>query len=100
MAKGTLAKEAVAKKLAEAFGSDYIGEYDKKWYVWSTENGEKIQIAIAMTCPKTPVGAISATPAIDAGGDFDFENMNTASPVEITVDEKKNIEDLMNRLGL
>ena len=41
--KGALAKEAVAKKIAEAFGSDYIGESDKKLYVWGDENGEKIQ---------------------------------------------------------
>ena len=33
MAKGANAKLAVINKLAEAFGSDYIGEYDKKQYV-------------------------------------------------------------------
>ena len=56
MAKGAVAKENIAKKMAEAFGNNWIGEYDKKYYVWSEENGEKIQIAISMTCPKTSIG--------------------------------------------
>ena len=55
MARGQEAKNYVAKKLAEAFGADYIGEIDKKYYVWSKENGERVQVAISMTCPKTPV---------------------------------------------
>ena len=56
MAKGAVAKENAAKKMAEVFGSNWIGEYDKKYYIWSEENGEKVQIAISMTCPKTPIG--------------------------------------------
>ena len=47
MAKGAIAKQVVINKIAEAFGADYIGEVDKKLYVWADENGEKIQIAIA-----------------------------------------------------
>ena len=58
MAKGAEAKEYVAKKLKEAFGDDYVGEVDKKYYVYAYEGGQKMQIAIAMTCPKTPVGNI------------------------------------------
>ena len=30
MAKGSIAKEAIVRKLAEAFGEDFLGEYDKK----------------------------------------------------------------------
>ena len=41
-AKGTIAKQAVIDKIAAALGEDFIGEYDKKIYVWSKENGEKI----------------------------------------------------------
>ena len=60
MAKGAVAKENAAKKMAEVFGSNWIGEYDKKYYIWSEENGEKVQIAISMTCPKTPIGEAGA----------------------------------------
>lgn len=104
MAKGTQAKEAVVNKLRTAFGADYIGEYDKKWYVWSQENGERIQIAISLTCPKVPVEVASAP----ATGDFNFEDdaPNTVvaatgfQPAEITDDERDKVRDLMRTLGL
>ena len=43
MAKGNIAKDKVIEKIAQAFGQNYIGIYDKKVYVWSEENGEKVQ---------------------------------------------------------
>ena len=45
MAKGQIAKDYVAKKLAEVFGEHYLGEVDKKYYVEAPENGEMVQIA-------------------------------------------------------
>ena len=36
-AKGTTAKINVQNKIALAFGSDYIGEVDKKIYVWADD---------------------------------------------------------------
>lgn len=105
--KGALAKEAVTKKIAEAFGADYVGEVDKKLYVWSQENGEKIQIAIAMTCPKTPVGETPVMNFTEDTGDFDFSGdtsvvatPTTFKPAEISADEKANIASLMEKLGL
>lgn len=106
MAKGAEAKLNVMKKLQEAFGPDYVGEFDKKVYVWAQEGGEKIQIAIAMTCPKNPVGVINPV-SMDFGGDLDFEKMGESAvapakfePAEITDEEKQNVADLMSRLGL
>lgn len=98
--KGSIAKEQIAKKMAEVFGADWIGERDKKYYLWANENGERIQIAISMTCPKTPVGEAGAS--VDSNV-LNFEDGATAggeTQVEITVDEKKNVADLMARLGL
>lgn len=106
MAKGSLAKQMVATKLAEAFGSDYIGEFDKKYYLWANENGERIQIAISMTCPKTPIEIVVTA---EPDGDWDFSDdkpktatiaVNNAAPAEITEQEKDNIAALMERLGL
>jgi hypothetical protein len=108
MAKGAIAKENVTKIIAKAFGSDFVGEFDKKLYVWADENGEKVQIAIAMTCPKNPVGG-NGNLNFDAepGNSLNFENMSAAvasaptfTPAEISEEEKKNIADLMARLGL
>jgi hypothetical protein len=104
MAKGTIGKQNVINKIKQAFGADFIGEYDKKIYVWTTENGERIQIALSLTCPKVPV-AISDNPTT---GDFNFEddapNVVVAAgayqPAEITKEERERVNDLMKRLGL
>lgn len=105
MAKGAIAKEVVAKKIAQAFGADFVGEYDKKLYVWAEENGEKVQIAISMTCPKNPVGDIDFS--AEPGNSLNFEDMSAApiaggnaASAEVTDEEKKNIAELMARLGL
>lgn len=102
MARGSEAKQKVANKLAEAFGKDWIGEFEKKYFVWAEENGERVQIAISLTCPKNPVGQVSSNSM-----ELNFENMGEtkASPVnfqpaEITEDERENVRKLMERLGL
>lgn len=38
-ARGTEAKAYAIKKIAEAFGENYVGEVDKKIYVNCPENG-------------------------------------------------------------
>ena len=102
MAKGNGAKALVVKKLIEAFGEDYIGEYDKKHFVWSKEDGEKIQVAISLTCPKVPVGSVNISAA---AGKIDFEAESTIAPTsftpaEMTEEEKENLAELMAKLGL
>ena len=104
MARGNDAKEYVVNKMAEAFGDAWIGEYSKKYYVWSQENGERIQIAISLTCPKVPVEVSSAPIA----GDFNFEDdapgvvvaAGGYQPAEITDDERDRVRDLMRLLNL
>ena len=102
MAKGQIAKDYVAKKLAEAFGEHYLGEVDKKYYIEAPENGEMVQIAIAMTCPKNPV-AVSGAPVVRSGGiDFEAEPVliAPAATKEITPEERDTVADMMRRLGL
>jgi len=57
MAKGFIAKDNLIKRFATAVGDDYIGTDDtgKKFYFWSVENGEKMQVCISLTVPKTPI---------------------------------------------
>ena len=107
MAKGANAKDNITKILAEAFGSNFIGEYDKKIYVYANDGGEMVQIAISMTCPKNPIQV--DTSVTTTSGDWDFSDnpkINTtvavanAAPAEITAEEKANIADLMAKLGL
>ena len=101
MAKGAEAKEYVAKKLKEVFGDDYVGEVDKKYYVWAYEGGQKMQIAIAMTCPKTPVGNVpEKAEAFDWSEAPSIGKVAEYKPVEISADEKDKVAELMKKLGL
>jgi hypothetical protein len=109
MARGAIAKQVVEQKIAQAFGNDFVGIFDKKLYVWANENGEKVQIAISLTCPKNPVGGENNKIdfSVEPGNSLNFEDMSgavvapqTFTPAEITEDEKKNIAELMARLGL
>lgn len=104
MARGSNAKIEVENIIAKAFGDNYIGNIDKKLYVWANDGGERVQIAISLTCPKTFVAGT------ETSGDYNFGLMSveaaTASaqaakqPVEITAEETANLEALMKRLGL
>ena len=105
MAKGAQAKEALIKRFAAAVGADYCGEADKKYYFWSQENGERVQIAVSMTCPKTPV-AFNGN-----GGDLNFDDEDApsgggsggagaASPVAMSEDEQATLERLMKELDV
>lgn len=98
MAKGAQAKINVTNKIANAFGEDWIGEVNKKLYVWADDGGERVQISIALTCPKTPVDAPDKNFVPD--NDWSEDTPASQKKVEITAEEKKNIADLMERLGL
>ena len=102
MAKGAEAKEYVAKKLKEVFGDDYVGEVDKKYYVWAYEGGQKMQIAIAMTCPKIPVGNVveEKKEAFDWSDSGNESAPSIFKPVEIADDEREKVAELMKKLGL
>lgn len=105
MPRGQIAKEKVANKLAETFGDAWIGEVDKKYYVLMDDGGEKVQIAITLTCPKTPVGTgtVDISSAFGDGIDFSAAPVMApvkAEPAEITEEEQQRISDLMKRLGL
>lgn len=101
MARGNDAKELVINKIKEAFGDSYIGVFDKKVYVWSEEDGQKMQVSLALTCPKTPVGDEVIIPSGDGG--INFESEVAAAPstaTEISIEEQQKIADLMATLGL
>ena len=100
MAKGTIAKEKVISKIASVFGSDYIGEFDKKLYVWCDDGGQKIQIALSLTCPKVYRG-IEET----GSGELNFEDEEdqkptSFKPAEITKEETDTLAEMMAKFGL
>ena len=99
-AKGATAKDNVENKIREAFGAEFIGNVDKKLYVWADDGGEKVQICLTMTCPKIPVGVGGENDGID------FDNMPEGGaptefkPAEITTEETENIRKMLAELGL
>ena len=95
MAKGAIAKDNITEKMRDAFGSDFIGVQDKKVYVWADDGGERVQIAISMTCPKTEIAVEGAfTPAAP-----DTASIAAAQPVLSSEEEQKVINDLFAKLG-
>ena len=102
MAKGNIAKENIAKVLEKAFGDDYIGEFDKKYYVWADDGGNRIQISIALTCPKVYRG-VEETASTEMNFDDDTESAaeeNGFKPADISKEEQDTLAALMERLGL
>lgn len=82
----TNAKEKFVARVIEAIGDAYLGTQDKKYYF----EQDGTQIAMALTCPKTPI---------------EFEKRENAAAAatpdpEFTPKERKTIEDLMWKLNL
>lgn len=101
MAKGNTAKEKVTKIIEDAFGSDYVGEFDKKLYVWADDGGNKVQICIALTCPKVYRGVEETTPT-EMNFDDDAPEGDTKGfvPADISKEEQDTLAALMEKLGL
>ena len=98
-ARGSIAKQVVEDKIREAFGADFVGISDKKLYVQADENGEKVQIALSLTCPKVPLGTVENGMDFESG--ITIDNTPTAfQPAEITAEETDNIRKMLANLGL
>lgn len=103
MARGATAKQKIGQKLETLFGADFIGESGGKYYVWENDGGEKVQIAISLTCPKNPIGTVDMSGAFGDGMDFEAAPViaqTTFTPAEITPEETENLAAMMARLGL
>ena len=93
MARGAESKAQVLAKILETFDGAF--EYGKELRIPMEENGERVEIKIALTCAKTNVG----------GGDQVESNMEQAPPIVEAAsapseEEKQNIATLMERLGI
>lgn len=95
--KGSVAKLFVENKIKEVFGEDFIGMADRKLYVWADDGGQKVQIAISLTCPKVGLD-IEGNGFVDDTG---LMGTYTGEPViEITPEEEENIQTLIKKLNL
>ena len=95
MPKGSIAKQSIENKLKEVFGTDFIGVYDKKIYVFADDGGERVQIAIAMTCPKTEVAAGQSQTTTEPASVMPVTLNSAVTPEE----EQAALEALYAKLG-
>ena len=103
MAKGSIAKTKIAEKIKNLYGADYVGEAGGKYYIYESDGGEKVQIAISLTCPKNPIGTVDMSSAFGDGLDFEAEPIVVQTkfePAEITEQEIENLATMMSKLGL
>lgn len=92
--KGAESKKEIINKILETFKDSFIYA-GKELRIPMDENGERVEIKVALTCAKTNVGG-------DDGGEcaecaIPAPSGETAAPTE---EEKQNIANLMERLGI
>ena len=87
MAKGALAKENIINKILETFEGAF--KYDKEIRIPMMENGEEVQIKVALTCAKTNVdrGEDVAIPGASTVKASTTTTSATVSKVSTTVAE-------------
>jgi hypothetical protein len=93
MARGSIAKEQITSKILEMFDGAFV--YGKELRIPVEENGEEVQIKIALTCAKVNVENGGGASSVATS-----EPVAPAEKVEVTEEEKQNVQKLMEGLGL
>lgn len=102
--KGTILKKEITDKILETFEGSFLYNDGKEIRIPGLENGEMLQVKVALTCAKTPVtpDGENALPGA-AAQTINFEDNSAIveqKTVEPTQEEKDNVQKLMNFLGL
>jgi hypothetical protein len=108
-ARGSIAKEEVMNKILATFPGAF--KYEKELRIPMVENGEELQIKVTLTAAKNMVAAGGDT-AIPGAKAMEIASQNTAQsyanigspvgyePATPTAEEKKNVSNLIELLGL
>lgn len=102
-ARGTESKEKVMQNILTAFPGAF--KYDKEIRIPMVENGEPLQIKVTLTAAKNmvDVGGDTALPGATKTVTMATKEspvIATKAPIEPTEEEKKNVSNLLNLLGL
>lgn len=97
MAKGSILKQEITNKILETFPGSFLYNNGKEIRICGNENGELLQIKVALTCAKENVeidsdNNVSAIAAKNV--------INDDVIVEPTQEEKDNVRRLMEALNL
>lgn len=105
MARGAVSKSIVFKKILDTFDGSFPYNGGKELRIPMIEDGEEIQIKVALTAAKENVnpGDEDALPGVAAvketNAQLNFEDKPKVT-VEATEEEKQNVSDLLKALGL
>lgn len=97
MARGSESKQKVADIILKTFKDSFIYNNGKELRIPFEENGERVEIKVALTCAKTNVGGDGAS--VESGGQVSAFT-ETPAVTDLTTDEKENIQKIMDRLGI
>ena len=116
MAKGQVSKAQITNKLLEIFDGAFLYNDGKEIRIPMIEDGNEVQIKVALTCAKDNVtpGADNAIPGAAAQPKVEdtvytfgatmsatvTENKEIKPMVEPTAAEKANVKSLLEALGL
>lgn len=98
--KGTILKKEITDKILEVFPGSFLYNDGKEIRIPGMEEGQLIQVKVALTCAKTNVeqngenalpGEIMPTSTIDS---------TPQTVIEVSQEEKDNVKKLMASLGL
>lgn len=98
--RGTIAKAKAEEIIKNAFGDNFIGTADKKLYVLVDDGGEKVQIAISMTCPKVGLETDTSQNTNSFIDGFVSSPHIEKTIIEMTPEEEENIQTLLKKLNL
>lgn len=109
MARGAIAKKQVIDKLLSTFDGSFLYNDGKEVRIPIMEEGELIQIKVALTAAKENVeqGSENALPgehtafvANDNAINFSETTPKETKIIEPTAEERENVKDLLAALGL
>lgn len=99
MARGSIAKEEITKKILETFSNSFICSDGKEIRIPWEENGEQIQIKINLTCAKVNIENSGSNNAFDIAGTQTPAPAGDGIPT-LTKEEKEKVNDLIKKLCL
>ena len=101
--KGSLAKEQIFAKMLEVFEGSFMYNNGKELRINWEEDGNPVQIKVALTAAKEPVspeGEVMKAAAAASEETSINTSFSTPKLVEPTIEEKQNVEMLLKSLGL
>ena len=99
-AKGTESKNIVFSKLQEIFPEAFWEDQGKILRIPLDENGNRVEIKVALTAAKNNLGGENPTSAFDTAPVVNNSSTVNNTILEPTQEEKDNVAKLIASLGL